>query len=65
MKSQFERQEPPDVSEEQQAVNELIKLIRKLRWLGMDDEAARVQMTLATSDVRLANCVITGPGETD
>ena len=32
----------PDVSDDQRASNALIKLIQKLRWMGMDDEVARV-----------------------
>ena len=41
--------DPPmslDVPEDERAYNARIKLIRKLRWIGMEDEAARVQMTL-------------------
>lgn len=48
----------PDVSDDQRASNALIKLIQKLRWMGMDDEVARVQMTLAARDVRPAESVI-------
>ncbi len=42
----LEQQEPADVSSRQQA-NELVKLIRKLRWMGMQEEVERVQMRLA------------------
>jgi hypothetical protein len=53
-----------DVSEDQQAYNARIKLIRKLRWIGMEDEAARVQMTLAENQ-RSADSVVACPMETD
>jgi hypothetical protein len=55
----------PDVSDDQRASNALIKLIQKLRWMGMDDEVERVQMTLAECDVRPADSVIAEPGDTD
>jgi hypothetical protein len=42
----------PDVSDDQRASDALIKLIRKLRWMGMDDEVKRVQSTLAARSGR-------------
>ena len=36
---------PLDISPRQQA-NELIKLIRKLRWMGMEEEAERAETAL-------------------
>ena len=57
------RQEAPDVSEEQRASNELIKLIRKLRWIGMEGEAERLAVTLAES--ARTDSVIGEPRETD
>jgi hypothetical protein len=32
----------PDVTREQRAAAELIKRIRKLRWMGLENEARRV-----------------------
>ena len=32
----LEKQKPPDVLAEQRASNKLVKLIRKLRWMGME-----------------------------
>ena len=55
----------PDVSEEQRASNELIQLIRKLRWTGMEDEVEQVQRTLALFLARPAHSVIGGPDELD
>jgi len=34
----------PDVSPEQKAAVELVKRIRKLRWIGMEDEADLVAL---------------------
>lgn len=36
------KQEQPEVSREQRAAAELLKRIRKLRWIGMDEEARRI-----------------------
>jgi hypothetical protein len=55
----------PDVSDDQRASNALIKLIQKLRWMGMDDEVTRVQMTLAARNLRPAESVVAGPPDTD
>lgn len=38
----------PDVSAEQRASNDKIKLIRKLRWIGWEREAGHLQTALAT-----------------
>jgi hypothetical protein len=37
----------PDVSAEQRASSALLKRIRKLRWIGMEDEAERLEIVLA------------------
>ena len=47
MEMSLEKQKPPDVLAEQRASNKLVKLIRKLRWMRMEEEAERVQMDLA------------------
>jgi hypothetical protein len=54
----------PDVSEEQRASNELIQLIRKLRWMGMEDEVEELQRTLAHCLARPAHSVIGGSIDT-
>ena len=36
-------EKPPQVSLEQQSSSELIKRVRKLRWMGMEDEAQALQ----------------------
>jgi hypothetical protein len=43
MESHLSRQEIPDVSGEQRTLSEITKRIRKLRWVGMEDEAQRLQ----------------------
>lgn len=55
----------PDVSAEQRASNELVKQIRKLRWMGMEKEAERIQRQLATHREPLADSVLAAPRETD
>jgi hypothetical protein len=46
-------------------VNKLVKLIRKLRWMGMEEEAERVQVELAERDVPPADSVVAASHETD
>ena len=36
MEMPLEKQKPPDVLAEQRTSNKLVKLIRKLRWMGME-----------------------------
>jgi hypothetical protein len=55
----------PDASVEQRASNDLIRLIRKLRWMGMDDEAKRVQTELKQRDVPAEDSVLARPRDTD
>jgi len=38
----------PDVSPEERASSDLLKQIRKLRWIGMEQQAQRLQATLRT-----------------
>jgi hypothetical protein len=58
-----ERQERPDVSPEQRAAAELVKRIRKLRWIGMEEEAEQLQITLSRTG--FTNCVFAEPQDTD
>ena len=55
----------PDASVEQRASNDLIRLICKLRWMGTDDEAKRVQTELKQRDVPAEDRVLAGPRDTD
>jgi hypothetical protein len=43
----------------QQPPQDLARLIRKLRWIGMDDEACRLQTLVATLPAD-ARCVMSG-----
>jgi hypothetical protein len=54
---------PPDVSSRQRAAKNLIKQIRKLRWIGMEEEAERLQISLA--GVPAEDRVLAEPQETD
>jgi hypothetical protein len=44
--------------------NDLVKRIRKLRWMGLEDEAERLQREL-TKRCAGSDCVIATPRETD
>jgi hypothetical protein len=44
-------------------LNELVHLIRKLRWMGLDDEAARMETQLAQASG--TESVRAGPVDTD
>jgi hypothetical protein len=60
------QQNPPDVSAEQQTSNELVKLIRKLHWIGMEQEAEGAETQLAQlRRVTPADGVFAGPHDTD
>ena len=54
-----------DVINAQAASNALVKLIRKLRWMGMDDEAERVQKTVLSLEALPLDSVVAGPRDTD
>jgi hypothetical protein len=64
MKISLEQQKPPDVSARQQA-NKLIRLIRKLRWMGMEEEAERTQAELAQCGAQPTDSVLVESRETD
>jgi hypothetical protein len=64
MEMSLEQQKPPDVSARQQA-NKLIRLIRKLRWMGMEEEAERTQAELAQCSPQLTDSVLVESRETD
>jgi hypothetical protein len=59
---EIEQQKPPDMSARQRT-NELIKLIRKLRWIGMEEEAERAETAL--NGVSPADSVLASPHHTD
>ncbi len=53
-----------DAAEGEGGTNELVKRIRKLRWMGLDEEAERLQHEL-TRRCADADSVIATPRETD
>ena len=53
-----------DAAEGVSRTNDLVKRIRKLRWMGMEDEAERLQREL-TERCADSDCVIATPRETD
>jgi hypothetical protein len=65
MKMRYDQQKPPDGLAEQRASNELVKLIRKLRWMGMEEEAKKVENQLTLCNVPAGDSVIARSRETD
>ena len=63
METLLRQQERPDVSIVQCRSSELVKLIRKLRWMGLEEEAGRVEAAL--SGVSPTDSVLAAPHETD
>jgi hypothetical protein len=51
--------------ERRQCAGELVKLIRKLRWIGMDDEARRMQALLCCVRPQESGSVLTECNSTD
>jgi hypothetical protein len=47
------------------ASNELVKMVRKLRWIGMEDEARQVQTALSCLPSNERASVLAGPHSTD
>ena len=52
-------------STEPRAADELIKLIVKLRWMGLEDEADGIERQVSSLSVRAAECVVAAPHDTD
>jgi hypothetical protein len=57
-------QNTADAAATQRGSNELVKLIRKLRWIGMEKEAAPLEAEL-TRRQAAADSVVAMSGETD
>jgi hypothetical protein len=55
---------PDDTVESESGANDLVKRIRKLRWMGLEEEAARLQREL-TRRCADSDSVIATPRETD
>lgn len=65
MEMPLEQQKPAASLAEQRAPNELVKLIRKLRWMEMQEEAERVEDELTLRNVGAADSVVAASRETD
>jgi hypothetical protein len=55
---------PDDSVEGESRANDLVKRIRKLRWMGLEEEAERLQQEL-TRRCAESDSVIATPRETD
>lgn len=53
----------PDVPLEQRKSDELIKQVQKLRWMGLEEEANRIQRLL--SEIPPSGSVLAAPREAD
>jgi hypothetical protein len=60
----YNQHKPPDGMAEQPTANELVKLIRKLRWMGLEREAEKVENQLTLSNAQ-TDSVIAASHETD
>ena len=49
----------------QSSPGEWAKLIRKLRWIGLEDEAHSLQLAVSTLPVEERGSVLSGPVSTD
>jgi hypothetical protein len=57
------RSERPNAQRDEQASVQLVRRIRKLRWIGLTEEAERLQMELEQTVA--CDCVLAMPRETD
>jgi hypothetical protein len=64
MEMRHELPKPPDILPAQRTSNELVKQIRKLRWMRMDEEAEELQSQLSLRSVP-ADSVVAASRETD
>lgn len=65
MEMPLAQQKPPDTPVVQSTSNETIKLILKLRWMGMEEEAERVLTELTRREDQTADSVLVTPSDTD
>jgi hypothetical protein len=60
----LQQPKPHDLRETESRANDLVKRIRKLRWMGMEEEAERLQAELTRRNAA-ADSVIATPRDTD
>ena len=58
-------QEAPESHPDETTSNAVLKLIHKLRWAGMDDEAERLLKDFKRKRVAAHNSVLATPNDTD
>jgi hypothetical protein len=58
-------QKPPDRPAAENTSRELIRLIHKLRWVGMEEEAERLLKKLKREHSAAADSTLVAPSETD
>ena len=63
MKDPLNTIERPEVALAERTPSELVNLIKKLRWIGMEEEALRVQGLLSRTDAAVT--LLSGPWDTD
>jgi hypothetical protein len=59
------RQMVIEVTPEQRAAREVVKLIRKLRWIGLETEAEQLQLVLGEFPPDKRGSLLAGPHSTD
>ena len=65
METGHDQPKPSDGLAEQRASNELVQLIRKLRWMGLLEEAAKAENQLILRNVQAADSVVAASRDTD
>jgi hypothetical protein len=58
-----QQQQPPEASATENAKNELVKRVRKLRWVGEEEEAEKAQRALGKQTS--SDSVLAMPREAD
>jgi hypothetical protein len=61
METILRQQERPDVSIEQRRTSEVVKRIRKLRWMGLEGRGVETVLT----SISPTDCVLAAPHEAD
>jgi len=66
MRKRYDQQKSPKALAEQRVSNELVTLIHKLRWMGLEEEAKRAEDELTVRQAAAGvDSVIAVPRETD
>jgi hypothetical protein len=65
MKATQQRHRFLEITPEQQAAREVVKLIRKLRWIGLEREAEQLQTALGGFPPDTRASLLAGPHSTD